>query len=122
MEACPKLLECLHLEMDLLVDAKKIKFTAEKQQAVLKGLKKEQNELIAELNDILGPSNNNFCSAFIDDFEQPFLRATPCRMNINPIIFDEKFIDLECSLSTSDDSNSDTELYLLTFTDTLLYK
>lgn len=70
----------------------------------------EDQFVISELSSIL--SNGNFPS--IDRNSSPlfsrFSQIPPERSRTNPIIFDEKFAELEYSLSTSEDSGSDCDV------------
>lgn len=64
--------------------------------------------IVAELNDILGLTNfppGRNSSPLLSGFSEFFLDRTES----NPIIFDEKFIQMEYSLSTSEDSGSDSD-------------
>ena len=70
----------------------------------------EQQNVISELNDIIGTSN---FPSFLGNSSPLFKRFSSCppdREGINPIIFDEKFIEMEHSLSTSEDSSSDNDV------------
>lgn len=62
----------------------------------------------AELNDVLGLTNfplGRNSSPLFADFNELFRGRTES----NPIVFDEKFIQMEYSLSTSEDSGSDSD-------------
>ena len=61
------------------------------------------NEILFELSSILSTSAIN------DNSMQGLQFSSSFRSKTNPIIFDEKFVQLEYSLSTSEDSGSDTD-------------
>lgn len=121
MEACSKLLEIVKLSSGLPLELMGKTCNYKKQESFGDGTKEIQNEVIAELNDILGEAFSAYCEPDIRDFRKLPQRIAPERVNTNPIIFDERFIELESTLSTSDDSNSDTELQVQHI-EALLYK
>ncbi|OMJ82718.1 hypothetical protein SteCoe_16481 [Stentor coeruleus] len=69
----------------------------------------EQQFLISELNEILGISNFPTINRNSSPLFSRFSKYPPSRSSTNPIIFDEKFVELEYSFSTSDDSGSDSD-------------
>lgn len=70
--------------------------------------------LVSELNEILG-QNLRFPERNSSPLFSKFSKAPPIRDQSNPIISDEKFILLENSLSTSEDSESDSDRVLPNF-------
>lgn len=64
------------------------------------------DEVLFELSSILSTSAINDNSVLSLQFSNTF------RSKTNPIIFDEKFVQLEYSLSTSEDSGSDSDRIL----------
>jgi hypothetical protein len=64
---------------------------------------------ISELNQILGISDFSF-ETNLKPWLLSFSAHFPDREKMNPMIFDEKFIELEYSLSTTEDSGSDSDL------------
>lgn len=69
----------------------------------------EQQFLISELSEILGTSNFPTINRNPSPLFSRFSKFPPSRSSTNPIIFDEKFVELEYSLSTSDESGSDSD-------------
>jgi hypothetical protein len=59
----------------------------------------EKDEVINELTSILTTN----------EFSATALQFSDSRAETNPMIFDEKFVQLEYSLSTSEDSGSDSD-------------
>jgi hypothetical protein len=73
---------------------------------------KSEKDLISELNDILTSSNvfPEYSKKNLSVFSSCYYFSR--RPEINPIIFDAGFKALEECLSTSDDSNSDSDVFL----------
>lgn len=122
MEACSKLIEYEKLSSGLPLEVIGRTYKYRKQENWRNETKEVQNGVIAELNDILMETHSTYCEGNCRGFHKLPQRIAPDRVNINPIIFDERFIELESTLSTSDDSNSDTELLQVQHIETLLYK
>jgi hypothetical protein len=70
----------------------------------------DQQFVISELSDILGFSNFPTVNRNSSPLFSRFSTYPPERSKMNPIIFDEKFVELEWSLSTSEDSSSDSDV------------
>ena len=72
----------------------------------------DQEFAISELNYILSTSNFPSIGRNSSPLFKKFSLLPPDRSKTNPMIFDEKFIELEYSLSTSEVSGSDTDLFI----------
>lgn len=69
-----------------------------------------QEFAISELSDILGLYNFPCVDRNSSPLFKRFSLNPPERASTNPIVSDEKFIELEYYLSTGEDSSSDSEL------------
>lgn len=71
--------------------------------------------LISELSMILGQNNESNINRNSSPLFSKLSKVPPQRDQSNPIVSDEKFIMLEYSLSTSEDSGSDSDRFLQSF-------
>ena len=71
----------------------------------------EQISAISELNNILSLSNFPIRNFESSPLFKKFSSMPPERTQVNPIVNDQKFRELEFSLSTSEDSSSDEEVF-----------
>jgi len=71
--------------------------------------------LISELTMILGQNNESTSNRNSSPLFSKLSKVPPQREHSNPIVNDEKFILLESTLSTSEDSGSDSDRFLQSF-------